>query len=104
MSTSQDTPIHDQPHPYAGQLVPLLGQLNDGTPVDWHPRAMFRINDWADRVYGMPWRRQRNTSVLLYSARAQQLGLPIHDNHVIHGTLLGIPLLIHSREIDWTTL
>lgn len=104
MSMSQDTPIHDQPHPYAGQLVPLVGQLSDGTPVDWHPRPVFRINDWADRHYGMPWRRHRNPNVLLYSARAQQLGLPIHDNHVIHGTLAGIPLLIHSREIDWTNL
>lgn len=102
MSTSQDTPIHDQPHPYAGHLVPLLAK--DSEPGDGKARALFRINDWADRHYGMPWRRHRNPNVLLYSARAQQLGLPIHDNHVIHGTLAGIPLLIHSREIDWTNL
>ena len=95
------TPIHDQPHPYAGQLVRLLPTPGAATAARG---PMFRITDWADRFYGRPWRRVRSVGVLLYATRAQQLGLPIHDNHVIRGTLGGIPLLIHSREIDWTEL
>lgn len=102
MSNNHDTPIHTLPHPYAGQLVPLTPKDSDTSEAK--PGPLFRITDWADRHYGMPWRRKKHFSVLLYSARAQQLGLPIHDNHVIHGHLAGIPLLIHSREIDWTNL
>jgi hypothetical protein len=42
--------------------------------------------------------------VLLFSLRAQGLGLPITDDNVLHGTLLGLPMLIHTREIDWSRL
>lgn len=94
--------VHDEPHPYAGQVVPLL--MKDSTVGSTKPTAMFKVNDWADRVYGRPWRLQWTPSTLIFAARAEQLGLPIYDDNVLQGTLLGLPLLIHTREIDWSRL
>lgn len=97
-----DTPIHAEPHPYAGEVVPLLGR--DQSVGDDEARALFRIEDWADRAFGKPWRRHRSPAVLIYSLRAQTLDLPLTDNRVLRGTLLGLPLLIHTSEIDWSRL
>lgn len=98
----EPTVIHDQPHPYAGQLVPLLAK--DSTPGSDKPAAMFRIDDWADRIYGTTWRRKRAFTTTLYSLRAPQLGLPINDDLTILGNLGPLRLLIHTREIDWSRL
>ncbi|MCW1805290.1 hypothetical protein [Brachybacterium squillarum] len=94
--------VHEDPHPYAGHPVPLL--MKDSTVGDEKPRPMLLVEDWADRVYGQPWRRQRSVAVLLYVARAQGLALPITDHNVLLGRLAGIPLLVHTREIDWSRL
>lgn len=94
--------VHEDPHPYAGYGVPLLmkgAEVGDETPA-----AMFRITDWADRVYGKPWREHRSPSVLLYRMRAPDLDLPVTDDNLLLGTVLGLPMLIHTREIDWSRL
>lgn len=96
------TIVHEDPHPYAGEVVPLL--MKDSEVGSEKRAAMFRITDWADRVYGRPWRLHRSAGVLLYSLRAQGLGLPITDDNVLHGTFLALPMLIHTREIDWSRL
>lgn len=94
--------VHADPHPYAGEVVPLL--MKDSQPGVEKPAARFRIEDWADRVYGQPWRAHRSLAVLIFSARAQGLGLPEYDDRVIYGRMLGLPLLIHTSEIDWSQL
>lgn len=94
--------VHPDPHPYAGCLVPLL--MKGSRVGDERPAAMFRVSDWADRVYGEPWRRHRSLAVGLYALRAPSLGLPITDDRVLLGKLLGIPMLVHTREIDWSRL
>ncbi|UYG15783.1 hypothetical protein BRM3_09005 [Brachybacterium huguangmaarense] len=94
--------VHAEPHPYAGETVPLLSK--DSRVGDTGPAAMFRVTDWADRVYGKPWRLQKSIAVTVYAHRATQLGLPITDDNILHGRLLGVPILIHTREIDWSRL
>lgn len=94
--------VHEDPHPYAGHSVPLL--MKDSKVGDTKPTAMFKVNDWADRVYGKPWRLHRSPSTLVFATRAGQLGLPVYDDNVLAGTLLGIPLLVHTREVDWSRL
>ncbi|MGO2819456.1 MAG: hypothetical protein ACTIA5_01555 [Brachybacterium tyrofermentans] len=44
--------VHEDPHPYAGDVVPLL--MKDSEVGSEKPAASFRITDWADRVYGEP--------------------------------------------------
>ena len=95
--------LHALPHPHAGKVVPLIQR--DTVPGDeTRPAASFRVVDWADRVYGRPWREQPGFHTWLYRVRAPRLGLPLDDDHMIFGRLGPIPLLVHSREIDWSRL
>lgn len=94
--------VHEDPHPYAGDVVPLL--MKDSEVGSEKPAASFRITDWADRVYGEPWRTHRSAGVLVYLLRAEGLGLPITDNNLLHGRVGPLPMLIHTREIDWSRL
>ncbi|GAA1714614.1 hypothetical protein [Brachybacterium phenoliresistens] len=94
--------VHPDPHPYAGQVVPLLmkGAVVGGD----RPAAMFAVEDWADRVFGAPWNHGSSPRAWLFRLRAHQLGLPETDDNVLYGRLAGIPLLIHTQEIDWSRL
>ena len=95
--------LHALPHPHAGKVVPLIQR--DTVPGDESkPAAPFRVVDWADRVYGRPWREHRSLHTWLYRTRAPQLGLPLDDDRLVYGRLGPLPLLIHSREIDWSRL
>ncbi|MGO2819455.1 MAG: hypothetical protein ACTIA5_01550 [Brachybacterium tyrofermentans] len=40
----------------------------------------------------------------MYLLRAEGLGLPITDNNLLHGRVGPLPMLIHTREIDWSRL
>jgi len=94
--------VHPDPHPYAGQVVPLLAK---GAVVGGdRPAAMFAIEDWADRVFGAPWNHGSSPRAWLFRLRAHELGLPVTDDNVLYGRLTGIPLLIHTQEIDWSRL
>lgn len=94
--------LHALPHPHAGKVVPLIQR--DTVPGDETLPAAFRVVDWADRVWGHTWREHRNVHTWLYRTRAPRLDLPLDDDRLVYGRLGRIPLLIHSREIDWSRL
>lgn len=94
---------HALPHPHAGKVVPLK-QRGTVPGDETRPAASFRVVDWADRVYGRPWREQPGFHTWLYRTRAPRLDLPLDDDRLVYGRLGPIPLLVHSREIDWSRL
>ena len=94
--------VHMEPYPYAGHVVPLRNEpKEDGAPTS---PAQALVEDWADRVYGRSWRLERRFATSVYRLRAPQLGLPVNDDSVLVVRILGMKLLIHTTEIDWSQM
>lgn len=94
--------MHGQPHPRSGDEVllsvntrdPLRGQVVSG--------KTFRIEDWADRVFGTTWDRAANMgnwAAKHYSMRVDTVGLR-EDNEVVYGKIDGFGHIVHVSEFE----
>ena len=80
--------IHESAHPYAGLTV----RLKDGEE--------YRVEDWADRVYGKSiWAANGNPAALKYAIHVADKNLPI-DNEVLYGKVGYFGRLVHTSEIE----
>lgn len=81
--------IHDKPHPLAGTTV----KVKDGGEE-------FRIEDWADRVYGGSiWKANGNPAAMAYGIHAAMKNLPV-DNEILYGKVGWQGVLLHVSEIQ----
>lgn len=81
--------IHDKPHPLAGTTVKVKDSGEE-----------FRIEDWADRVYGGSiWKENGNPAAMAYAINAAMKNLPI-DNEILYGKVNGLGALLHVSEIQ----
>jgi len=79
--------LHTDPHPLAGQTV----KLTTGEE--------FRVEDWADRVWGRPWGvMEGNPTALIYAVRAGTAGIS-SDDEVLYGKVDGLAYLAHASEV-----
>lgn len=89
--TASTQPIHADPHPLAGQTIPIV--------IDRVGTGDFIVEDWWDRVAGVSWMRAGgNFAAMNYSVRAGFAALPF-DDEVVYGKLAGLGHLVHVSEL-----
>lgn len=91
--------IHDQPHPLAGQTIPLNDVAADrsGRVV---PGAMFRVEDWWDRLNGKSWTVSTgNPAALQYALRTGLARNVPLDDEVVYGKIDHFGHLVHVNEL-----
>lgn len=90
--------IHNNPHPLAGRTVRLV--LKDGHPhIPDAANAVFRIEDWCDRVLGGSWMfAAGNPAAMMYGMRSGLSGAPC-DDEVVYGKVGAYGHLIHVSEL-----
>lgn len=92
------TNLHPDPHPLAGQTV-ILQAGTRGPLGEDASGALYRIEDWADRIWNQSWQTMRgNPTAIIYAARSALSGLPLDDD-VIYGKVSGFAFLAHTSEI-----
>jgi hypothetical protein len=93
--------IHTEAHPLAGQDVKIAEGVADprGMVV---PGALYRIEDYWDRVSGGSWMwAQGNPSALQYAMRTGLVNQSVPtDDEVLYGKIDGIGHLVHVSEIE----
>lgn len=91
--------IHKESHSLAGQRVVLNSNVaKDITQGLVRPGEVFRVEDWADRVYGHSWMDARgNFAAIHYAVRFAQ-GLPL-DDEVVYGKIGNFGHIVHVSEL-----
>lgn len=80
--------IHEHDHPQAGQEITVVNGMFAG--------ALFRIENWWDRIAGRSWMVcDGNPACLQYAIRSNH---PI-DDEVIYGKIEGLGYLLHVSEL-----
>jgi hypothetical protein len=93
--------LHTEPHPLAGQTVTLSAKAQDarGRVI---PGAEFRIEDWADRVFGKSWMDMNgHPASLVYAIRSA--GYTPIDDEVVYGKINHIGDVVHVTELGEVT-
>lgn len=105
------TAIHTEPHPLAGQII---------TPVNKNIFSKFgkvRVEDWADRINGMPWRESLSASdgrAADYNRERQSIFTNTGDKsamtraaedevvlcHIMTGPDMGQSVLLHDMWLE----
>ena len=89
--------LHNAPHPLAGQTVKLDLVAKGGEPS---PTPLFRVEDWADRIFGQPWGLMRgNPGAMKYAMRWGLAGKPADDDVVYGKDERGLGHLVHVSEL-----
>lgn len=87
--------IHAEPHPLAGKTVRIKCDLQTNPVVK--AGSLYRVEDWVDRVAGMPWGECiGNPAAIIYAVRS--IDLPF-DDEVLYGKVDGLGHLVHVTEI-----
>lgn len=93
--------MHDEQHPLAGEevdVVPASDDLSCGLATGETHR--FRIEDWADRLFGgSVWMANNNFAAINYAIRSVPAGFPF-DDEIVYGHLEnGLGVLVHISEL-----
>ena len=89
--------VHSTPHPLAGQTVKLRLVSPGAEPS---PTPLFRVEDWADRVFGRPWGlMDGNPAALKYALRWGLAGRPADEDVVYGKDERNLGHLIHVSEL-----
>jgi hypothetical protein len=91
--------LHKEGHPLAGRKVVLNSNVaKDVVQGLVKPGEVYRIEDWADRVYGRSWMdAEGNFAALHYAMRSAQ-GLPL-DDEVVYGHIGALGHIVHVSEL-----
>lgn len=86
-------PVHQEPHPQAGQLVDVTSGSLAGKQI--------QIEDWFDRVMA-PWggAGEGHPASVMFSLRVQMEGLP-WDHETVYGHIGGAGQILHVCELGW---
>lgn len=88
---------HATTHPLANQTVKLELSATGAEPS---PTPLFRVEDWADRVFGQSWTVMAgNPACLKYAMRSALGVLPLDDEVVYGKDERGLGHLIHVSEL-----
>lgn len=96
--------IHGEAHPLAGQTVKLNATASDPTQGCVVEGALYRIEDWWDRVAGRSWTVcDGNPACLQYAMRTGLSGNSHLDDEVVYGKIDGLGHLVHVSELAEVT-
>ena len=94
-------PVHQAPHPLAGQKVRIGVGVSDAGQNAVVEGAVLEIVDWWDRVSGRPWgETERFPACICYAMRAAGNRIP-PDDEVVYGKIDGMGHIVHVSEINW---
>lgn len=86
---------HDKPHNLAGKEVMLKGSNQY-----WATGSVYRVEDWADRVFGKYVRDlSGHPASIQYMARMAHGNLP-NDDEVLYGKIGWLGFVVHVTEIE----
>ncbi|QOH59920.1 hypothetical protein [Rhodococcus rhodochrous] len=90
--TASTQPIHADPHPLAGQTIPIaIAGIGTGD---------FVIEDWWDRVSGSSWAAAPgNPAAMKYAARSGPADSIPFDDEVVYGKFGAFGHLVHVSEL-----
>lgn len=94
--------IHTESHPLAGQTVKIAEGVADPAQGAVIAGALYRIEDWWDRVSGGSWMHARGNPAALHYAMRTGVSIPVPtDNEVLYGKIGHLGHLVHVSEIEW---
>lgn len=94
-------PVHQEPHPLAGQTVTISNGVEDPGQSQVTTGAEYRIVDWWDRVSGRRWGEASNNQACVHYAMRAAANMITPDDEVLYGTIGESGYLVHVSEIDW---
>jgi hypothetical protein len=91
--------MHTEAHPMAGKTVYLNDRAADPLQEQVKPGALYRVEDYWDRIAGKSWMVSKgNPAALHYALRSVAAGLPGGDN-VVYGKIGAYGHLVHVSEL-----
>jgi hypothetical protein len=98
----QKMATHEQSHPLAGQKVSIKQGVRDPVQGQVVADAEYRIEDWADRLFGQSiWSIDRNPAILQYAARIGLTGGGIAaDDECVYGKIGSLGHIVHVSEFE----
>jgi hypothetical protein len=94
--------MHNEPHPLAGKTVKIKQGVIDPAQGLVVGGAEYRIEDWADRLYGKSiWLADGNPAAMHYAFRlGAQLNRPPADDECVYGKIRSLGHVVHVTELD----
>jgi len=93
--------MHSESHPLAGQTV-TLSNAEDNFSGEVVTGAVFRVEDWWDKITGSSWMfANGNPAAMKYAIRTgstHTYEVPI-DDEVVYGKIGGLGHLVHVSEL-----